>query len=138
MCQSHRHDSTHPSLFTELATTRIYVECSTAGTSHISHYGTMPSRTVTHTCISWTHDCLTSVIKHKTFAPCYVSPHKYTNKYKTKLTALIKSIKTELYPTGAGSPKFYGLPKIHKEGIPLRPIVSSIGAATYSTSKELS
>ena len=67
-----------------------------------------------------------------------MSPHKYTNKYKTKLIALLKSIKTELYPTGAGSPKFYGLPKIHKEGIPLRPIVSSIGAATYSTSKELS
>ena len=35
-------------------------------------------------------------------------------------------------------PKFYGLPKIHKEGTPLRPIVSSIGAVTYSTSKELS
>ena len=75
-------------------------------------------------------------------------PNDPTNKYKTKLIALLKSIKTEgginestykrLYPTGAGSPKFYGLPKIHKEGIPLRPIVSSIGTPTYSTSKELS
>ena len=43
-----------------------------------------------------------------------------------------------LYPTGTGSPKFYGLPKIHKEGMPVRPIVSSIGAVTYETSKELS
>ena len=61
---------------------------------------------------------------------------------------MLKSIKAEgdiseavykrLYPTGAGSPKFYGLPKIHKEGMPLRPVVSSTGAATYSTSKELS
>ena len=34
-------------------------------------------------------------------------------------------------------PKFYGLPKVHKEGIPLRPIVSSIGAASYETAKEL-
>ena len=42
-----------------------------------------------------------------------------------------------LYPTGAESPKFYGLPKIHKVGIPLRPIVSSIGAVSYETSKEL-
>ena len=42
-----------------------------------------------------------------------------------------------LYPTGAGSPKFYGLPKIHKIGMPLRPIFSSIGAVTYETSKEL-
>ena len=74
-------------------------------------------------------------------------PNDPTNKYKTKLIALLKSIKTEgginestyrrFYPTGAGCPKFYGLPKIHKEGTPLRPIVSSIGAVTYSTSKEL-
>ena len=61
---------------------------------------------------------------------------------------MLKSIKAEgdiseavykrLYPTGAGSPKFYGLPKIHKEGMALRPIVSSIGVVTYATSKELS
>ena len=42
-----------------------------------------------------------------------------------------------MHPTGAGSPKFYGLPKIHKPGIPLRPIVSSIGTITYQTSKEV-
>ena len=75
-------------------------------------------------------------------------PNDPTKKYKTKLIALLKSIKTEggitesthkrLYPTGAGSPRFYGLPKIHNEGTPLRPIVSSNGAVTYSTSKELS
>ena len=71
-----------------------------------------------------------------------------TNKYKNKLIGLLKSIKVgggineatyrKLYPTGAGSPKFYGIPKLHKEGTPLRPIVSSIGAVTYPTSKELS
>ena len=44
----------------------------------------------------------------------------------------------KLYPTGAGTPKFYGLPKVHKAGVPLRPTVSSIGAVTYETSKELS
>ena len=32
---------------------------------------------VTHPCINRAHDCLTSVIKHKTFAPCYVPPHTY-------------------------------------------------------------
>ena len=42
-----------------------------------------------------------------------------------------------LYPTGAVSPKFYGMPKIHKPGIPLRPIISSIGTVTYNTAKEL-
>ena len=71
-----------------------------------------------------------------------------TTKHKNKLVALLKSIKAEggmndslykkLYPTGASSPKFYGLPKVHKEGIPLRPIVSSIGSVSYETAKELS
>ena len=42
-----------------------------------------------------------------------------------------------MYPTGAGPPKFYGLPKIHKRETPLRPIVSSTGTASYNTSKEL-
>ena len=75
-------------------------------------------------------------------------PNDPTNRLKTRLISLLKQIKTEsgmneatykrLYPTGAGSPKFYGLPKIHKQGTPLRPIVSSIGAVTYQTSIELS
>ena len=59
-----------------------------------------------------------------------------TNRYKNKLITLLKKIKTEggmddatyrrLYCTGASPPKFYGLPKVHKSGMPLRPIVSSI------------
>ena len=79
------------------------------------------------------------------YRPIPIDP---TNKYKTKHISLLKSIKTEggidestykrLYPTGAASPKFYGPQKVHKDGTPLRPIVSSIEAVTYSTSKELS
>ena len=34
-------------------------------------------------------------------------------------------------------PKIYGLPKLHKSGIPHRPIVSFIGAPTYQLSKFL-
>ena len=34
-------------------------------------------------------------------------------------------------------PKFYGLPKFHKIGTPLRPIVSSRGSITYGVTKEL-
>ena len=34
-------------------------------------------------------------------------------------------------------PLFYGLPKLHKENIPLRPIVSFCGSATYKLAKEL-
>ena len=86
------------------------------------------------------------VILHQpAYKPILADP---TNKYKNKLISLLKSIKTEggidesiykrLYPTGAGSPKFYGLPKVHKVGTPLRPIISSIRAVTYTTAKELS
>ena len=37
----------------------------------------------------------------------------------------------------AVTPKFYGLPKIHKSDVPLRPIVSFIGAPTYCIAKFL-
>ena len=42
-----------------------------------------------------------------------------------------------MYPTDCVPPKFYGLPKIHKLHIPLRPIVSSCGLVTYGVAKEL-
>lgn len=36
------------------------------------------------------------------------------------------------------APYIYGLPKLHKAGIPLRPIVSNVGSPTYNLSKFLS
>ena len=76
-----------------------------------------------------------------------VIPEDPTNKQKNRLILLLKKIKNEggiseekykyMYPTGAGISKFYGLPKVHKAGVPLRPIVSSRGSVTYNTSKEL-
>ena len=42
-----------------------------------------------------------------------------------------------MYPTGCIPPKFYALPKIHKTGNPLRPIVSS-RSVTYGVTKVLS
>ena len=69
-----------------------------------------------------------------------------TSRIKSKLISLLKKIKTEggiddtqykkMYPTGAVPPTFYGLPKIHKRGIPLRPIVSSRGSISYEVAKE--
>ena len=71
-----------------------------------------------------------------------------TGRLKSRMINLLKKIKSEggiddilykkLYPTGAVTPKFYGLPKIHKDGVPLRPIVSSRGSITYEVAKELS
>ena len=70
------------------------------------------------------------------------------NKLKNKLINLLKNIKAEggitdqlykkMYPTGAVAPKFYGLPKINKRDIPLRPIVSSRSSINYEEAKELS
>ena len=71
-----------------------------------------------------------------------------TSQLKNKLITLLKDIKQtgglttqkykQLYPTSAVPPKFYGLPKIHKTGTPLSPIVSSRGSITYGVAKELS
>ena len=70
-----------------------------------------------------------------------------TSQLKNELINLLKDIKQagglstnkykQLYPTSAVPPKFYGLPKIHKVGTPLRPIVSSRGSITYGVVKEL-
>ena len=84
------------------------------------------------------------LLKQNTYRELVADP---TNMYKKKLISLLKTTKSEggmnnttyrrLYPTGAVSPKYYGLPKIHKAGVPLRPIISSRGSATYETAKEL-
>ena len=74
VCQSHRHDSTHPSLFY-----RVRYHSYICGVQHIWAKSCITlwsnaGRMVTHPCINWACDCLTSVIKCKMFAPCYVSP----------------------------------------------------------------
>ena len=42
-----------------------------------------------------------------------------------------------LTPHASIAPQLYGLPEVHKEGVPLRPIVSIIGSPTYKLVKEL-
>ena len=43
----------------------------------------------------------------------------------------------QLRPSGSQPPRIYGLPKIHKAEVPLRPIVSCIGAPSYQLSKHI-
>ena len=50
---------------------------------------------------------------------------------------LNEEIKTKLYPKEAMVPRIYGLPKIHKNGIPLHPIVNTIGSPTYKLARFL-
>ena len=67
-------------------------------------------------------------------------PSDPTTKHKNRLISILKPIKLEggidnitykrLYPTGAGSPRYYGPPKIHKTGVPLRSIISSRASAS--------
>ena len=62
-------------------------------------------------------------------------PRDPTNRIKAQLITKLRRIKKDrkldegtyrtMYPTGCVPPKFYGLPKIHKTGTLLRPIVSS-------------
>ena len=68
-----------------------------------------------------------------------------TNTIKNKVINILKRVKSQtglsnqtyksMYPTGCIPPKFYGLPKIHKLDIPLRPFVSSCGSVTYGVAK---
>jgi hypothetical protein len=74
---------------------------------------------------------------HHTYSKLSSDP---TNQYKNRLLKLLKDWKSQniidqslyfkLYPGTAIAPRFYGLPKIHKTNIPLRPIVASIGCIT--------
>lgn len=58
-----------------------------------------------------------------------------TAKYKKHIS---HTIYKQLVITNSVTPKFYGLPKIHKPNIPLRPIVSSIDSPLHKLSKFLS
>ena len=48
-----------------------------------------------------------------------------------------KTVYDKLRSTHGVAPQLYGLPKIHKPGVPMRPIVSCIGSPTYRLAKEL-
>ena len=70
-----------------------------------------------------------------------------TPKYRTQVVNKLKELKTagaiselqykRLYPTSSTIPRFYGLPKVHKVGAPLRPIVASRGSLTYGIARHV-
>jgi hypothetical protein len=66
-----------------------------------------------------------------------------TNKIDKKVKSLINKMnitskeKYSLTINNLRTPRFYDLPKIHKEAVPLRPIVSTSGSPTYELAKYL-
>ena len=74
-------------------------------------------------------------------------PVKVTLQRENQVKSLLKKLKaanslnektySELYPTGSRIGILYGLPKIHKSTIPLRPILSSVNHYSYKLAKFL-
>ena len=68
-----------------------------------------------------------------------------TTKIKTKTLKQLKVLKDNefidnklcyyLKPTDSPAPRFYGQPKIHKPGVPIRPIVSYSGSLLHNLNK---
>jgi len=54
-----------------------------------------------------------------------------------KSSISIGSFSHKLIESSPITPRIYGLPKIHKEGAPLKPIVNTIGGPTYLLAKYL-
>jgi hypothetical protein len=73
--------------------------------------------------------------------PALLEDKAYKKLKKTILLLNTSSISEEVYqqlrPQGSRPPRLYGLPKIHKQGAPLRPMVSTIGDSTYCLAKHL-
>ena len=92
----------------------------------------------------YTNKCNALLSDIKTYKKLKLDP---TSKYKKEIVSALKGLKDRkiittdlhrnLYPTVDQPPRFYGLPKVHKAGTPLRPIVSSIGTITYNCAQYL-
>ena len=75
------------------------------------------------------------------------SEFDHTLKTEHRLQSYLKSllaskeiaacVYNDTLPTGSVRPRLYGLPKVHKPGVPLRPILSMSGSPQYAISKWL-
>ena len=90
-------------------------------------------------------DYLEKYMDHKNNSPYQLFKKDPSTKIKTKALEQLKVLKdnefidNKLYyylkPTDSPAPRFYGQPKIHKPGVPIRPIVSYSGSPLYNLNK---
>jgi hypothetical protein len=78
-----------------------------------------------------------SLLESGVYEPLKKDPTSQIERKIQRLLSKHKSIlstdlKRKLTPYHSKPPHLYGLPKIHKPDIPLRPIVSSIGSPCYA------
>ena len=96
----------------------------------------------------YTEKCLsflgTTQFKKLTKDPTCSTERKVQNSLRKVKKHLPEKTYKKLYPTGSRPGQFYGLAKIHKlkegqgiDDLPLRPIISNIGTATYQIAKHL-
>jgi len=83
---------------------------------------------------------INTLLEDSSYSRLTKDPTESTERKATKLlkkSTLSEEICIQLSPSGSRPPRLYGLPKIHKEGVPQRPIVSNTGAPTFQLSKHL-
>ncbi|CAB3991012.1 Cationic trypsin-3, partial [Paramuricea clavata] len=93
---------------------------------HVRSAGTMDTKLRSHTLLR--RDFVVSA-QRKTMGTKFAPPYKDTEALREKGCAQLMC--------DAQAPKLYGLPKIHKENTPMRPIVSFCSSPTYELSKYL-
>ncbi|KAF7677257.1 hypothetical protein TCON_2655 [Astathelohania contejeani] len=76
------------------------------------------------------------------FVSLSIDPFMFLLKCEDKLNRVLRSLKdvfdyTKIFATGSVPGILYGLPKVHKTGIPIRPILSAIGTFNYKLAKFL-
>ena len=105
----------------------------------------LPADTGRSTIILNREDYLQKCMDHINHCPYQLLKKDPTTKIKTKTLKQLKVLKdnefidNKLYyylkPTDSPAPRFYGQPKIHKPGVPIRPIVSYSGSPLYNPNK---
>ena len=90
-------------------------------------------------------DYLETCMYHINNGPYQLHRKDPTTKIKAKTLKQLKVLKdnefidNKLYyylkPTDSPAPRFYGQPKIHKPGVPIRPIISYSGSPLYNINK---